>query len=72
MKLFCYKIDYIIKGDIKLSLKITREKFKETYKTTYNKTLKFVIVRCNNIDFDLEEEIITKENGYGKLSIWIL
>lgn len=55
-----------------MSLKITREKFKETYKTTYNKTLKFVIVRCNNIDFDLEEEIITKENGYGKLSIWIL
>ncbi len=33
-----------------MSVKITREKFKETYKTTYNNTLKFVIVRCNNIE----------------------
>ena len=33
-----------------MSVKITREKFKEIYQTTYNNTLKFVIVRCNNIE----------------------
>lgn len=33
-----------------MSVKISKEKFKEIYKITYNNTLKFVIVRCNNIE----------------------
>lgn len=33
-----------------MSVKITREKFKEIYQITYNNTLRFVIIRCNNIE----------------------
>ncbi len=33
-----------------MSVKITREKFKEIYEKTYNNTLKFMIVKCNNIE----------------------
>ena len=35
---------------MKLSVKITREKFKEIYQETYNNTLRFIVVKCNNME----------------------
>ena len=35
---------------MKLSVKLTREIFKEIYQETYNNTLRFIVVKCNNME----------------------
>ncbi len=42
--------DYIIKGEEIWVLGLTTKDFEEIYKNTYKQTLKFIIVKCNNID----------------------
>lgn len=42
--------DYIVKGEEIWRLGLTTKDFEKIYKDTYNQTLKFIVVKCNNID----------------------
>lgn len=42
--------DYIVKGEEIWVLGLTTKDFEEIYKNTYKQTLKFIIIKCNNID----------------------
>lgn len=50
MKLFYQKMRLHSKGGKKLSTQITKKDFEKIYQETYQHTLRFIIVKCNNIE----------------------